>query len=82
MAIERIVRIVAGTLVMGSLALSRLHSPYWLFLTLFVGANLFQSGFSRWCLMEDILRKVGFKSCCTLTLESQQGGTAAAEKKA
>jgi hypothetical protein len=33
------------------------HNCYWF--TAFVGANLFQSGFSNWCLMEDILRKVG-----------------------
>ncbi|HEY9072332.1 MAG TPA: DUF2892 domain-containing protein [Candidatus Ozemobacteraceae bacterium] len=64
MVIERIVRIVAGTLIMTSVALSHLHSPWWLLLTLFVGANLFQSGITRWCLLEDILRWKGFKSCC------------------
>ena len=32
---------------------------YWLFFTMFVGANLLQSGITKWCLMEDILRKVG-----------------------
>jgi len=31
---------------------------------LFVGANLFQSGITRWCLMESILKKLGVKSCC------------------
>ncbi len=65
MVIERIVRIVAGSFVMLSVALSHFHHPYWLFFTLFVGANLFQSGITRWCLMEDILKKLGFKSCCS-----------------
>jgi hypothetical protein len=44
-----------------SLALSRLHSPYWLLFTAFVGVNLFQSSLTRWCLMEDILRKLGVR---------------------
>ena len=64
MVIERIVRIVAGTMVMASVALSHLHHPAWLLLTLFVGANLFQSGITRWCLLEDILAWAGFSSCC------------------
>ena len=64
MVIERIVRMVAGTFIMGSVALAHFHSPYWLFLTLFVGANLFQSGITQWCLLEDILKAVGFRSCC------------------
>ena len=46
---------MAGTFVLASLALSQLHSPYWLFFTAFVGANLFQSALTRWCLMEDML---------------------------
>ena len=70
MVIERIVRIVAGTFIMASVALSHFHHPYWLYFTLFVGANLFQSGISRWCLMEDILKAIGFRSCCSETLAS------------
>ena len=38
---------------------SILNEPGWLWFTLFVGANLFQSGFTRWCLMEKILIKLG-----------------------
>lgn len=64
MVIERIVRIVAGAFVTLSVVLSQVHSPYWLLFTLFVGVNLFQSGITKWCLMEDILKSVGFKSCC------------------
>lgn len=64
---ERIVRIVAGTFVLASAALSHYVSPWWSLLTVFVGANLFQSGFTRWCLLEDILRHFGFQSCCAGT---------------
>jgi hypothetical protein len=59
MTLERWIRLIAGTFIMVSLALSQLHSPYWLFFTAFVGLNLFQSALTRWCLMEDFLRKLG-----------------------
>ena len=59
MTLERWIRLIAGTFILVSLALSRLHSPYWLFVTAFVGLNLFQSALTRWCLMEDFLRKLG-----------------------
>ena len=60
----RIVRIVAGAFILLSLALgipgSPVYvSPWWLAFTAFVGLNLFQSGITRWCLMEQILRKLG-----------------------
>ncbi len=65
MSIERWIRLIAGTFVMLSVVLGYLHSPYWLFFTLFVGANLFQSALTRWCLMEDILRALGVgRSSC------------------
>ena len=59
MEMERIIRALAGTFIMLSLALGYFVSPYWYLFTLFVGANLFQSAFSRWCLAESILRKFG-----------------------
>jgi hypothetical protein len=64
---ERIVRIVAGSFVMISLALGVESSPvfvskYFLFFTAFVGLNLFQSGFSRFCPLNNILAKFGVKS--------------------
>ncbi len=59
MSIERWIRLIAGTFVVVSVVLSQVHSPYWLFFTLFVGLNLFQSALTRWCLMEDILKKLG-----------------------
>ena len=63
---ERIVRIVAGTFVMLSLALGADASPifvskYFLFFTAFVGFNLFQSGFTKICPLNNILAKVGVK---------------------
>ncbi len=63
MCMERWVRLIAGTFIIVSLLLSRLHSPYWLFFTAFVGLNLFQSSLTRWCLMEDILAKFGVPPC-------------------
>ncbi len=60
----RIVRIVAGTFILLSLALGIpgspiFVSPWWLAFTAFVGANLLQSGITQWCLMEVLLRKLG-----------------------
>jgi hypothetical protein len=49
------------TFVLASLALGTWVNHNWCWFTAFVGANLFQSGFSNWCLMEDILRKVGVR---------------------
>jgi hypothetical protein len=59
MTLERCIRLIAGAFVLVSVALSQLHSIYWLWFTAFVGANLFQSALTGWCLMEDILRKLG-----------------------
>lgn len=67
MTTERVIRIIAGFFIMLSVCLSAgfngttLNEPTWLWFTLFVGANLFQSGFTRWCLMEKILIKLGVK---------------------
>ena len=61
MYLERTLRLIAGTFVLISLALAYFVSDNWLFLTLFVGANLFQSGFTNWCPMMSILKKLGLK---------------------
>ena len=61
MTLERWIRLIAGTFIMVSLALSQLHSPYWLFFTAFVGLNLFQSGITNWCPAMWILKKLGVK---------------------
>ena len=59
MTMEQYIRAIAGVFIMISLTLGYLHSPYWYLFTAFVGLNLFQSAFSRWCLMEIILEKAG-----------------------
>jgi len=59
MTLERYIRLIAGIFVMGSVALGHWVHPYWYLFTAFVGLNLFQSALTRWCLMEDILRKLG-----------------------
>ncbi len=66
---ERIVRIVAGFFVMLSLALGVEVSPifvshYFLFFTAFVGLNLFQSGFTQFCPLNNILSAFGIKCSC------------------
>ena len=66
---ERIVRLVAGTLVLTSLALGHFVSPYWLLLAVFVGANLLQSALTRWCLMEDILKMAKVRSDAEIAVE-------------
>jgi len=73
MTVERLIRIFAGLFVLVSLVLGVEASPlfaskHFLWLTAFVGFNLFQSGFTRLCPLESILRKLGVRS----------GGTACA----
>lgn len=67
MTTERLVRIFAGSFVLVSLLLGVPESPlfvskHFLWLTAFVGANLFQSGFTRVCPLESILRRFGYKT--------------------
>ncbi|PLX82656.1 MAG: DUF2892 domain-containing protein [Desulfuromonas sp.] len=61
MTVDRYLRLIAGFVVMLSVALAHFHSPYWLFFTGFVGFNLFQSAFTDWCPMMTILRKLGVR---------------------
>lgn len=56
---ERLIRIFAGTLVLVSTILGLLYSKWWFAITIFVGANLFQSGFTGFCPLENILKKFG-----------------------
>jgi len=62
MTTERLVRIFAGAFVLASLALGIWVNQNWFWLTAFVGANLFQSGFTRLCPLESILRKLGVRT--------------------
>ena len=63
MCMERLIRIIAGSFILISLLLATVHTKYWLLFTAFVGLNLFQSGITKWCLMEKILQKFGVKKC-------------------
>ena len=58
MRVEKYLRLIAGVFILVSLALSRMHSEYWLLFTAFVGLNLLQSGITNWCLMMTILKKI------------------------
>lgn len=59
MTLERKIRLIAGTLILVSLALGHWVHPFWYLFTAFVGVNLMQSSLTSWCLMEDILRASG-----------------------
>ncbi len=59
MTIERALRLIAGTVLLISLALSVFHNQNWLLLSAFVGLNLFQSGFTNWCPMMWVFEKCG-----------------------
>jgi hypothetical protein len=61
MKMDQYIRAIAGTFVLLSLGLGYVYSPYWHLFTAFVGLNLLQSAFTKWCLMEDILAKLGVR---------------------
>ncbi|OGF97131.1 MAG: rhodanese [Candidatus Glassbacteria bacterium RBG_16_58_8] len=75
MALERTLRGIAGTFVIASLILSRIHSPWWLLFTLFVGVNLLQSAFSDWCPMMSFLKSCGLKGHEGESRTASKGGT-------
>ncbi len=58
---NRIVRAVAGSFVLISVILAIYVNINWLWFTAFVGANLLQSSITKWCLMDDILNRLGVK---------------------
>jgi hypothetical protein len=65
MTLERYIRMFAGTFILLSLLLAHFHSPHWLWFTAFVGTNLLQSAFTRFCPLEIILKRAGVGgSCC------------------
>ena len=61
MTIDRIVMMFAGAVILLSLVMSQVHHVYWLFLTAFVGANLFQAAFTGFCPLAMILKALGSK---------------------
>ena len=70
MTVDEGLRLIAGTFLLISLLLAHFVNPNWLWFTAFIGANLLQSAFTRWCPMMVILRKAGLKEnldgggCC------------------
>ena len=56
--INRLIRAIAGTFIILSVLLGMYVNENWYWFTIFVGANLLQSSITKWCLMEDVLRKV------------------------
>ena len=61
MTMEPLILAIAGTFVLASLALGYFGSPHRHLFTAFVGLNLLQSAFTKWCLMEDLLSKMGIR---------------------
>jgi hypothetical protein len=61
MNVDRALRLVAGIIVMLTVALGYFVNPNWYYFTAFVGLNLFQSAFTNWCPMMTILRKMGLQ---------------------
>jgi len=68
MKLENAIRALAGTMILASLALAHFVHPNWIWLTVFVGANLLQSAFTGFCPAETVLKKIGVgkggASCC------------------
>lgn len=68
MKLENLIRALAGTLVLASLALAHYVHPNWIWMTVFVGFNLLQSAFTGFCPAEMLLKKLGVGkgggSCC------------------
>lgn len=56
---EKIIRAIAGGFITISVLLAYFVNINWIWFTLFVGVNLLQSSFTKWCLMEDILSALG-----------------------
>lgn len=64
MKLENAIRALAGTMILVSLALAHFVHPGWIWLTVFVGANLLQSAFTGFCPAESVLRKLGVGGSC------------------
>jgi len=61
MTLNEMLRVIAGIVVLASLALGYWIHPAFYLMTAFVGVNLLQSGFTKWCPMMTILAKLGYK---------------------
>ena len=61
MTIDRAVLAFAGCMILASLALSHVHSPYWLLLTAFVGVNMLQASATGFCPVAIVLKRLGVR---------------------
>ena len=61
MNVDRWLRLIAGVMILLTLALAAWHDHRWLYFTAFIGLNLAQSAFTNWCPMMTILRKLGVR---------------------
>jgi len=68
MTVERALRLLASVMVLLSLAFTYFFSHYWLWLTVFIGLNLFQSAFTNWCPAMVILRRMGLKDADSVSI--------------
>jgi|InoplaM3SPM_1038593.scaffolds.fasta_scaffold14705_2 hypothetical protein len=70
MSLDRAIMAFAGVMVLVSVALTQLVSPWWWILTAFIGLNLFQSAFTGFCPAGMVMRRLGIgknaegASCC------------------
>jgi hypothetical protein len=78
---EMIIRRFAGSFILISLVLAHYHSAYWLWFTAFVGFNLLQSSFTRFCPLEIILRKLGVGQACCASGKSADACCCSGEQK-
>lgn len=61
MKIDQLVLAFAGSMILISLILFLLHSPWWLLLTAFVGINMLQAAFTGFCPLAKVLKSMGFQ---------------------
>jgi len=59
--IDRSIKGIAGGFILLSILLAHFVNPNWIWFTVFVGANLLQSAFTKWCMLGIILKKLGIK---------------------
>ena len=74
MTVERLLRGIAGGVVLLSAGLAHYHSVHWLWFTAFVGLNLLQSSFTNWCPMMFILRIAGVPDAAACGIKGAQSG--------
>ena len=72
MNVDRYLRLIAGFFVMLSVGLGMWVNPNWFWFTAFVGANLFQSAFTKWCPMMWFLKKLGVPESAVQHLRANQ----------